>query len=259
MAKALSPGVSRGVWHTRAATRRAKRIGVDAPLLPAAYCPAMRIHMQLLVVLALGGAVSAGAGESDPTIHACVTKKGKIRLVAAGTSCRGRETAVQWAVTGLPGAVGPTGAPGPAGPPGAQGLQGPGGVQGLPGAFVADTGQELTFYFEFHFDFTPGITTLVLRAFVAAPDGTVVQSIPFVTDHTAQQLLVIQNPLFGAYTAGWYLDKVPNNPIVRVRVDASRNSSSTYAVVPSPSSAIQVPLGAPLELTGKFVYSPTFP
>ena len=229
----------------------------------------MRIHRPLLVVLALGAVVSAGAGESDSTIHACVTAKGKIRLVAAGMSCRGRETAVQWAVTGSSGAVGPTGpqgpagAQGPAGPPGAQGLQGPPGPQ----AFVADTGEELSFSFLLQYDFTAGFYGF-MTPFVVAPDGTVVQSASVFLDCCiggTQAFVAIPDPLFGAYTVGLHIapdssigdttGKAPTNPRVRVKVDASRHSSSTAFVVPSPSTT----LPGSLQLMGTFVYSPTFP
>ena len=62
---------------------------------------------------------------SDGKIHGCyLTSAGLLRVVAEGTACRDRETAIEWNATG---------AQGPAGPPGPTGAAGPKGDKGDPG------------------------------------------------------------------------------------------------------------------------------
>jgi hypothetical protein len=63
--------------------------------------------------------LAASAAAAEPVIQACVQRSsGDARIVPPGQACRGNETALQWNVTGPPGAPGPAGGPGPAGPPG---------------------------------------------------------------------------------------------------------------------------------------------
>jgi type VI protein secretion system component Hcp len=59
-----------------------------------------------------------GAADQDPTIHACVSDKGAVRIVAATTTCLRGETAASW---NQQGPVGPTGPAGPVGPSGSGG------------------------------------------------------------------------------------------------------------------------------------------
>ena len=96
--------------------------------------------MRLKFIVAAAVAAAAGAGVayattsgSDP-INACVqTANGNVRVVSAGTACRGGETALQWNQQGPAGPAGPAGAPGPQGP------QGPAGPPGAAGnAYRAD-------------------------------------------------------------------------------------------------------------------------
>lgn len=108
-----------------------------------------RSRLTALAVLAglavAGGGYAALQGAwvgADGVVRACVTSKGKIRLLAPGDACDAKETAVSWnqvgpqgpkgdtGDTGPQGPKGDTGAPGPKGDKGAQGAQGP---QGIPG------------------------------------------------------------------------------------------------------------------------------
>ena len=74
------------------------------------------------LVLGLGAAGSVGvalglaAGNDTGTITACVDREGSPRIVAAGTTCKGKETTLTWAVQGPQGPQGPPGQPGPPGP-----------------------------------------------------------------------------------------------------------------------------------------------
>lgn len=107
----------------------------------------------ILGVIALGGGLALANHDSN-TIHACAKDAtGALRKVTSAQECKSGETAVQWAITGVPGPqgspgpqgpAGPQGPPGPAGPQGSPGPQGPAGPAGAPGAndeFVAKFGQ----------------------------------------------------------------------------------------------------------------------
>ena len=61
----------------------------------------------LLITLLFASSASAD------TIHACVSKKGKIKIVAEGTVCKKKATAISWGVTGPVGEAGPQGEMGP--------------------------------------------------------------------------------------------------------------------------------------------------
>lgn len=102
--------------------------------------------MKPVVTGALVGALAASAvgvvltQSTDTAIHACVDRRGGVRIVAAGAGCEARETPISWnqagpaGPAGAPGAAGEPGPPGPAGPEGPTGPQGPQGAQGEPGA-----------------------------------------------------------------------------------------------------------------------------
>jgi Collagen triple helix repeat (20 copies) len=94
-----------------------------------------------------GGGAFAATQMATPTatppaavIYACVTKEGDVRIVAASSQCKAKESLLQWNVQGPAGPVGPAGAQGPkgdrgsAGPTGPTGAAGPQGIAGIPGA-----------------------------------------------------------------------------------------------------------------------------
>ncbi len=92
----------------------------------------MSLRTALLGLSALAvtvGAATAGldAALADPVIKACRHKSGFLLVPSPGKACKRSEQALQWNVTGPPGAVGP------AGPAGADGEPGPAGPQGEPG------------------------------------------------------------------------------------------------------------------------------
>jgi hypothetical protein len=67
------------------------------------------------VALGLGGVAFATIPDSSGTIHGCYGRKGKLRVVKAGSNCRRNETAIEWNQRGPRGAIGPTGATGASG------------------------------------------------------------------------------------------------------------------------------------------------
>jgi hypothetical protein len=101
-----------------------------------------------------GAAVVAVRPHTTTTLHACVRKDGRLRLVAKSAGCRKTERPVSWNVRGpqgepgpagpagpagadgAPGTNGAVGAPGPAGPPGPKGERGPQGPKGDPGPTI---------------------------------------------------------------------------------------------------------------------------
>jgi type VI secretion system secreted protein Hcp len=86
-------------------------------------------------VVALGAAASLAQTifASPGVIHGCVDKQGRLRVVAAGSSCDKNESALQWNQVGPVGPIGPQGPAGPTGPAGATGAQGPAGADGPQG------------------------------------------------------------------------------------------------------------------------------
>lgn len=106
----------------------------------------MRLPRRRLLLVALPLALVAGVAlaaqpsgrrPSNAVINACVKKKdGRVRVVAAGASCRRGELPLAWNTqgpSGPAGAAGPAGAPGPAGPAGAKGDPGARGATGAGG------------------------------------------------------------------------------------------------------------------------------
>jgi len=86
-------------------------------------------------ILALGSTTRAvyadGGGES--LIHACLNKKGKVRIVGPDDLCKVKETPRHWTIEGLLGPQGPKGDKGDTGGTGSQGLKGNTGDQGIQG------------------------------------------------------------------------------------------------------------------------------
>ena len=79
----------------------------------------------------LGALLLSGVARADSIVYACVNdSSGRVRIVAAATTCLGGEHAVQWSITGPQGPQGPQGAQGPQGPQGPPGSQGPQGPSG---------------------------------------------------------------------------------------------------------------------------------
>ena len=108
----------------------------------------MSLRTALLGLAALAvtvGAATAGldAALADPVIKACRHKSGFLLVPSPGKACKRSEQALQWNVTGPPGAVGPAGpagadgAPGPAGPQGEPGPTGPPGPPGPPASIAS--------------------------------------------------------------------------------------------------------------------------
>jgi hypothetical protein len=93
----------------------------------------------VVAIAAIGGASAFGAAVADdPAIHACKhNKRGIVRILRKGTTCKRNETAVSWAIQGPQGEPGQTGPPGEPGQPGLPGLPGP---PGLPGAGLVSLG-----------------------------------------------------------------------------------------------------------------------
>jgi hypothetical protein len=99
--------------------------------------PLRALLLTLLAAAPAGGAVAVAVRpHATTTIHACVRKDGRLRLVAEKALCRKSERPVSWNVRGRKGEPGPAGPPGAAGadgPPGASGVGGSPGPQGPPG------------------------------------------------------------------------------------------------------------------------------
>jgi type VI secretion system secreted protein Hcp len=76
------------------------------------------IVVGLAVAGGLGAALAFATSNDAGSITACVAKDGAPRIVAAGTACKDKESAVTWAIQGPPGPPGP---PGPQGPAAASG------------------------------------------------------------------------------------------------------------------------------------------
>ena len=112
----------------------------------------MRLPRRRLLLVALPLALVAGVAlaaqptgrrPSNAVINACVKKKdGRVRVVAAGASCRKNELPLAWnsqgpagpaGAAGRAGATGPAGAAGPAGPKGDPGVRGATGAAGAAG------------------------------------------------------------------------------------------------------------------------------
>ncbi|MCW2917284.1 MAG: hypothetical protein JWN52_5352 [Actinomycetia bacterium] len=94
------------------------------------------------VLLVGGGIVYAGASSSSTAsvIHACKKKStGALRVIAAGHSCAGGETALQWNTKGPAGPRGPVGKTGPAGAISGNALEAPSFVNLTDGAVTAYT------------------------------------------------------------------------------------------------------------------------
>jgi hypothetical protein len=88
-----------------------------------------------------GGALATAYAASTGIIHACVDKDGQLRLLKATQSCKPKETALDWNISGPQGPKGDKGDQGPAGGPGLKGDVGPQGEPGAPGA-KGDTGPQ---------------------------------------------------------------------------------------------------------------------
>jgi lamin tail-like protein/collagen triple helix repeat protein len=118
--------------------------------------PLRALLLTLLVAAPAGGTIAVTRIPHDvtKTIHACVRKDGRLRLVAQSAACRKTERPASWNVRGPqgepgpsgpagpagadgpPGASGVDGAPGPSGPPGPPGARGPQGTKGDPGTTI---------------------------------------------------------------------------------------------------------------------------
>ena len=86
--------------------------------LVAALVAASALAAAAGAALALSGSAAAQQEENE-AVHACRHPNGGwVRLVQSPGSCRPREQAVSWNVTGPAGPAGPEGPPGPAGPKG---------------------------------------------------------------------------------------------------------------------------------------------
>jgi hypothetical protein len=97
----------------------------------------VRILVPLTLLVLAGAALAAADGRRHPsteTITGCASKSnGRLRVVAASSSCRSHEHRLIWSVRGPKGDRGPAGETGPAGPAGPQGPQGPAGERGAQG------------------------------------------------------------------------------------------------------------------------------
>lgn len=100
------------------------------------------VAVPVAAVLALGGGIliAEATPSNPPTVYACVSQVGTIRVVQSTSQCLVYETPLWWNTDGGPsgpmGPTGATGATGDTGPSGPSGLQGPTGATGLTG----DTG-----------------------------------------------------------------------------------------------------------------------
>lgn len=96
----------------------------------------------LAAAAVLGGARPVPA-QVDPSIHACALNAGgRLRVLAAGASCKRAEHAVTWAVDGPQGPKGDPGPAGEAGPPACRGI----GRLTLPGVMGDGAGGTMTSY-----------------------------------------------------------------------------------------------------------------
>src|SRR5262249_8451488 len=85
----------------------------------------------LLMLISLAAAPHVAA--ADTTLNGCVSRSGRLRVVAASTACRRSETAISWSQTGPQGPAGLQGPKGDKGDPGLQGAQGLVGARGPTG------------------------------------------------------------------------------------------------------------------------------
>lgn len=80
-----------------------------------------RISVTALAAIALVvmgvGTVAAHGGDASQ-IHACVTSRGTLRIIAPAGTCRARESALDWSIQGPAGPQGPQGPRGETGPVG---------------------------------------------------------------------------------------------------------------------------------------------
>jgi hypothetical protein len=109
----------------------------SARLLPA-------FGVAAVVAFALPGGANADNASRNNSIHACVSRDGRIRVLSAedmrqrdrrrgGSPCHRGERLVTWNIVGPQGPSGPEGPSGQPGPPGPAGAAGPAGAQGEPG------------------------------------------------------------------------------------------------------------------------------
>ena len=88
------------------------------------------------VLMVAAVTVGIGYAAGDDQIYACVdTKKGKLRIVDAGTECKKKEESLDWSKEGP---AGPKGDKGDTGDKGDQGIPGTNGQNGAPGKDGAD-------------------------------------------------------------------------------------------------------------------------
>ena len=86
-----------------------------------------------LAAVSTGGVAIAHGGDAGQ-VHACVTdRSGTVRVIQPDGTCRDSETALDWAIEGVPGPAGPAGPQGPAGP---AGPQGPAGTSAGPASYL---------------------------------------------------------------------------------------------------------------------------
>lgn len=76
------------------------------------------VGVLLLALLGLATRADAhlGDGIDGNAIHACVNKRGGVRIVGPNGSCKPNETPLHWSIVGPQGPQGPQGPAGPAGP-----------------------------------------------------------------------------------------------------------------------------------------------
>jgi hypothetical protein len=85
-------------------------------------------------LLVLAGTAVASIPDADGVIHACYRDDGDVRLIDPSvTTCKAKETPIDWNQAGPTGPPGPAGAPGPPGPQGIEGPEGPAGSPGVSG------------------------------------------------------------------------------------------------------------------------------
>lgn len=105
-----------------------------------------RSKVSIVVIVCLlgtffGGALATAYAASTGIIQACVDKDGQLRILKASQTCKPKETALDWNISGPQGPKGDKGDQGPAGGPGPKGDVGPQGQPGAPGA-KGDTGPQ---------------------------------------------------------------------------------------------------------------------